>query len=113
MSFKVYTCINCLTCSVLNCLFFTFNYSKQTNRDIHVDNVHPISRESVMSVANVYESIPLEHFSHDDITEEDEEGRMYVDLPENVYDRSFVKRTRVNGNTKFYALIAELKNRKD
>lgn len=89
--------------------FLTLNYSKQTNRDIHVDNVRPISRESVMSVANLYESIPLEHFSRDEIMEEDEEGRIYVDLPENVYDRSFIKRTRVNGTTNFYALVTELK----
>nr|XP_022320849.1 CUB and sushi domain-containing protein 3-like isoform X2 [Crassostrea virginica] len=86
--------------------------NKQTHRDIQVDKVRPISRKSVMSVANVYESIPLEHFSHDDIMEEDEEGGVYVDLPEHVYDRSFVKRTRANGNTNFYALITELKNKK-
>ena len=96
----------------LSFFFFTFNYSKQTNRDIQVDNVRPISRESLMSVANVYESIPLEHFSRDDIMEENGEAGMYVDLPENVYDRSFVRRTRVNGNTNFYALITELKNKK-
>ena len=77
-----------------------------------MDNVRPISRESLMSVANVYESIPLEHFSRDDIMEEDGEAGMYVDLPENVYDRSFVRRTRVNVNTNFYALITELKNKK-
>ena len=44
--------------------------------------------------------------------EEDEEGGVYVDLPEHVYDRSFVKRTHANGNTNFYALITELKNKK-
>ena len=65
-----------------------------------------------MSVANVYEFIPLEHFSHDYIIEEEEEGGVYVDLPEHVYDRSFVKRTRANGNTNFYALVTELKNKK-
>nr|XP_022326205.1 hepatitis A virus cellular receptor 1-like isoform X2 [Crassostrea virginica] len=86
--------------------------SKQTHRELQVDKVRPISRKSVMSVANVYESIPLEHFSNDDIMEEDEKGGVYVDLPEHVYDRSFVKRTRANGNTNFYALISELKNKK-
>ena len=77
-----------------------------------MDKFRLISRKSVMSMANVFESNPLEHFSHDDIMEEDEEGGVYVDLPEHVYDRSFVKRTRANGNTNFFALVTELKNKK-
>ncbi|XP_062615520.1 uncharacterized protein LOC134277220 [Saccostrea cucullata] len=45
---------------------------------------------------NVYESIPLEHFNSSDANEFDE--GVYVEYPDNVYDRSFVRRTHAFRN---------------
>ncbi|XP_062593599.1 uncharacterized protein LOC134255101 [Saccostrea cucullata] len=45
---------------------------------------------------NVYESIPLEHFNSNDVKEIDE--GVYVEYPDNVYDRSFVRRTHAFQN---------------
>eukprot|EP00105_Crassostrea_gigas_P037434 XP_019921582.1 PREDICTED: uncharacterized protein LOC105325460 isoform X1 [Crassostrea gigas] len=74
------------------------------------DKTHPVSRKSVVSVGNVYESIPLEHFSiKDAIPEEDED--VYTEVPEHVYDKTFEHRPHVNVNPNLYQLLSELKTK--
>lgn len=71
----------------------------------------PVSHKSVVHVGNVYESIPLEHFSiKDTIQEEDED--VYTEVPEHVYDKTFEHRPHVNVNTNLYQLLSELKTKK-
>lgn len=70
----------------------------------------PVSRKSVASVGNIYESIPMEHFSiKDAIPEEDE--NVYIEVPEHMYDKTFEHRPRVNVNANLYQLISELKTK--
>ncbi|XP_052712189.1 mannan-binding lectin serine protease 1-like [Crassostrea angulata] len=74
------------------------------------DKIHPVSRKSVVSVGNVYESIPLEHFSiKDAIPEEDED--VYTEVSEHVYDKTFEHRPHVNVNPNLYQLLSELKTK--
>lgn len=73
------------------------------------DKNHPVPRKSVASDGNLYESIPLEHFSIEDaIPEEDE---VYIEVPEHMYDKTFEHRPRVNVNPNLYHLISELKTK--
>lgn len=70
----------------------------------------PVSRKSVASVGNIYESIPMDHFSiKDAISEEDE--CVYTEVPEHMYDKTFEHRPRVNVNPNLYQLISELKTK--
>lgn len=70
----------------------------------------PVSRKSVASVGNIYESIPMEHFTiKDSIPEEDE--NVYTEVPEHMYDKTFEHRPRVNVNANLYQLISELKTK--
>lgn len=74
------------------------------------DKIRPVSRKSVASVGNVYESIPLEHFSIKDAIPEEDEG-VYTEMPEHMYDKTFEHRPRVNVNANLYQLISELKTK--
>ena len=70
--------------------------------------------QSIHSIGNVYESIPLEHFSTDVIVEDDgnenqDENKMYADIPDHVYDRTFKHRPYLNQQPNLYNVISELK----
>lgn len=69
--------------------------------------IRPVSRKSVVSVGNVYESIPMEYFSIKDAIPVEDEG-VYTEVPENVYDKTFEYRPHVNVNPNLYQLISEL-----
>lgn len=58
------------------------------------------------SDGNLYESIPLEHFSIEDTTPE--ENWVYIEVPEHtcMYDKTFEHRPRVNVNPNLYHLIS-------
>uniref|UniRef100_A0A8W8JXC5 CUB domain-containing protein n=1 Tax=Magallana gigas TaxID=29159 RepID=A0A8W8JXC5_MAGGI len=68
------------------------------------DKNHPVPRKSVASDGNLYESIPLEHFSIEDTTPE--ENWVYIEVPEHMYDKTFEHRPRVNVNPNLYHLIS-------
>lgn len=70
----------------------------------------PVSRKSVTSVGNIYESIPMEHFSIKDAIPEEDES-VYTEVPEHMYDKTFEHRPRVNVNANLYQLISELKTK--
>lgn len=70
----------------------------------------PVSRKSVTSVGNIYESIPMEHFSIKDAIPEEDES-VYIEVPEHMYDKTFEHRPRVNVNANLYQLISELKTK--
>ena len=70
--------------------------------------------QSIHSIGNVYESIPLEHFSTDVIVEDDgnenqDENKMYADNPDHVYDRTFKHRPYLNQQPHLYHVVSELK----
>jgi hypothetical protein len=56
----------------------------------------------VYSVANVYESIPLDHFSQEDAIQEEQEENPYVAVAENVYDKAFMKRPHMGTKNNLY-----------
>lgn len=77
---------------------------------INKDKMQSCSRKQVASVDNVYESIPMEHFSNEEgILEENKV--LYMDVPQNVYDKAFQHRPRVNVNANMYQLMAELERK--
>lgn len=93
----------------LHHLFIMFYYWYSGGQNAK-DKTHPVSRKSVVSVGNVYESIPLEHFSiKDAIPEEDED--VYTEVPEHVYDKTFGHIPHVNVNPNLYQLLSELKTK--
>lgn len=94
------------------------NFREKKNQDVNFDKkVQPDSRkstQSVHSIGHVYESIPLEHFSTDVILEDDgnenqDENKMYADISDHVYDRTFKHRPYLNQQPNLYHVISELK----
>lgn len=70
----------------------------------------PVSRKSVASVGNIYESIPMDHISIKDAIPEEDES-VYTEVPEHMYDKTFEHRPRVNVNANLYQLLSELKTK--
>ena len=62
-------------------------------------------------VGDVYECVPLEHFSKD-IVFSTKGDRTYVDIPYRVYENTFVSSLHLNENAQVYRLIPELKLKK-
>lgn len=77
---------------------------------INKDKMQPGSRKSVVSVENMYESIPMEHFSNEEGILEGNKV-LYMDVPQNVYDKAFQHRPHVNVNANMYGLMSELKRK--
>lgn len=93
----------------LNHLFIMFYYWYSIGQN-DKEQTHPVSRKSVASVGNVYESIPLEHFSIKYAIPEEDES-VYTEVPEHVYDKTFEHRPRVNVKPNLYQLLSELKTK--
>lgn len=77
------------------------NHREKENQDVNFnEKVNTVSWKSVLtiqSIDNLYESIPLDHFSKDvvlknDENENQEEKGTYVNIPDHVYNRTFKHR---------------------